>query len=287
MKEMIEAFFSYSSKERRGLLVLVVIVVIINALNFTLPLWYKRGDRFKIEIQNFYETEVFAEDSSAEQQKSVRSKDSLFSFDPNTLSEHGWILLGLKPKTVKTILNYRAKGGRFFNAEDLQKIYGLSAPDYLRFQPYINIKEEKKIYKKYVKKTKDEVKVGLNSGMEEDWKKLKGIGPVLSARIVKFRNALGGFHSVEQLKEVYGLPDSIYQSITSFIVTDSIEIPIFELASATVKELSSHPYVSYAEAKAILNYRDNIRTIDSLQQLVIENIINEEKLIKLKPYISP
>lgn len=59
----------------------------------------------------------------------------------------------------------------------------------------------------------DTVRVELNSADTTELKRLRGIGSVLSARIVKYRTKLGGFSSVEELKNVYGLSDETYQSI--------------------------------------------------------------------------
>src|SRR5690606_25983918 len=69
----------------------------------------------------------------AENRNSV--KHELFPFDPNELDSAGWRRLGLREKTVKTILNYRSKGGRFRKPEDLSRVYGLIQEDYERLRP--------------------------------------------------------------------------------------------------------------------------------------------------------
>jgi competence protein ComEA len=158
------------------------------------------------------------------------TKDSLFYFDPNTLDEDGWKLLGVSDKTIHTILNYRSKGGKFYKPEDIQKIYGLNKDLAARLLPYVQIKNEEKNFsaKEYVKKdsavtspkifpAKKLSVININSATAEDFKSLPGIGDVLSNRIIKFRNTMGGFKSVDDVKKTYGLSDSVFQIIRPYL----------------------------------------------------------------------
>src|SRR5262249_54984708 len=70
---------------------------------------------------------------------SDKPKGELFYFDPNVLSFEGWRKLGIREKTASTIQNYLHKGGHFYKAEDLKKIYGVHADEYTRLEPYIRI----------------------------------------------------------------------------------------------------------------------------------------------------
>src|SRR5690606_15939232 len=68
-------------------------------------------------------------------------KSELFYFDPNTLSEDGWKKLGVKDNTIQTIKKYTSKGGRFYKAEDISKIWGLNESMVKRLLPYIKIEQ--------------------------------------------------------------------------------------------------------------------------------------------------
>lgn len=148
----------------------------------------------------------------------------LFEFDPNTLDEAGFITLGLPARTARTIINYRNKGGRFRTAEDLRKIYSLQKEDADRIIPYAKIRTQdgnaivagndhpKKVYQKPPVATLD-----INTATAEDWKALPGIGDILSVRIVKFRQSIGGFTSIEQVAKTYGLKDSTFQFIKPYL----------------------------------------------------------------------
>lgn len=56
-------------------------------------------------------------------------------------------------------------------------------------------------------------KIDLNSATVAALDTLDGIGPVLAQRIVDYREEYGGFYSVEELKEVSGIGDKLFEQI--------------------------------------------------------------------------
>lgn len=150
------------------------------------------------------------------------TKKELFYFDPNTLSEEGFVQLGLPPKTAHTIINYRNKGGYFKNAEDIRKIYSLSKSDADRIIAWIRMEKTKaptqNSYKEAVPgPSKQYKKLNINTATAEEWKTFPGIGDAIANRIVKFRTSIGGFKTVEQVGKTYGLTDSVYQAIRPYL----------------------------------------------------------------------
>jgi competence protein ComEA len=159
-----------------------------------------------------------------------KSKGELFYFDPNTISTEGWQRLGLRDKTIHTIRNYLDKGGHFKKPEDLQRIYGLFPNEFERIAPYIKIEttdetNSSKIFtgksltedtpaKKY---TSRYAVIDINSSDTTAFISLPGIGSKLAARIINFREKLGGFYSVTQVGETFGLPDSTFQKIKQYL----------------------------------------------------------------------
>lgn len=233
-------YFTFSKKERVAVTILFMLLLLFVVLPFFYP--YKQK---KIVVDTKLQQQLASlTDSSYNTNKTVNDQDfsnnyqpssntpqaqaELFKFDPNTLNEEGLKSLGIRDRTVKTILNYRNKGGRFRQPEDIQKIYGLSKQEADRLLPYIQIKqqgftqnESKKTleaspYKPPTYRRQYEI-IDINTATVEQWKALPGIGGVLSNRIVKFRNKLGGFTSIEQLKQTYGLPDSTFQLIQPYL----------------------------------------------------------------------
>lgn len=115
---------------------------------------------------------------------------------------------------------------------------------------------------------------------------LPGIGPVLSVRIIKYRNLLGGFVSVEQLKEVYGLPVETYDLISKRVFADSLSVRKIKVNDAEYKDLIRHPYFKKNEVEAILKYRHLSGRINGLEDMMKNNLISEETCRKIKAYLE-
>ncbi len=213
-----------------------------------------------------------------------------FLFDPNSISAEDWRKLGLPEKTIRTILNYRNKGGKFRVKEDLKKIYGIRPEHYEILEAYIRIsteypkKEEKpfsaeKAFRRY------EV-VNINMADTSAFIALPGIGSKLAQRIISFREKLGGFYSLEQVREVYGLADSVYQKIKQYLELGSTDLRRININDATEAELKDHPYIRFVLAKPIIAYRDShgkFRTVEEIRNILA---VTEEAFIKMKPYLS-
>ncbi|HVX27759.1 MAG TPA: helix-hairpin-helix domain-containing protein, partial [Parafilimonas sp.] len=159
--------------------------------------------------------------------KNISAK--LFPFDPNTLDAQGFKQLGLSDKVIHTLINYRNKGGYFKTPQDIKKIYGLSNADAERLIPFIKIASTNKNinYKNDVNQTTDKSTsskkdyyhtININTATAEEFKTLPGIGDVLANRIVKFRNSMGGFKSVDDVKRTYGLSDSTFNLIRPYLI---------------------------------------------------------------------
>lgn len=226
------------------------------------------------------------------------SKEELFYFDPNTISAEGWKRLGLRDKTIVTIQNYLNKGGKFRKAEDVSKIYGLFPNEYERIAPFIKIaiSSNAKSYNENIdddRQTDNTVKdyskkyliLDINTANVDDLISLPGIGPSFSNRIIKFRDKLGGFYSVNQVGETFGLPDSTFQKIKKFLTLENVVIKKININSATVEELKTHPYISWNIANTIVAYRNqhgNYLKLDDLKKIMT---ITEELFDKISPYL--
>ena len=212
----------------------------------------------------------------------------LFRFDPNSVSAEGWQKLGVKDKTIQTILKYRAKGGRFRHPEDIRKIWGI-APDLAnRLIPYISIQEEplkENTSGSYKKIEKAIIAVDINLADSAGFASLPGIGERLSARIVLFRNKLGGFYSADQLKEVFGLQDSVFQKIKAYVSLNNAAIRHLNINTADQEALQSHPYIRYQLANALIRYRTQHGRFTSIEDVKKIMLVNEDLYNKLAPYL--
>lgn len=128
--------------------------------------------------------------------------------------------------------------------------------------------------------------IDLNKCDSSDLEALPGIGPVLSARIIKYRNLLGGYASVSQLKEVYGLSGEVYDLIVPRVTADPADVVKTDLNRADYRQLIRMPYLERYDVTAVLKYREIQGTVKSCDELVESGILTPEKAEKLKWYLE-
>lgn len=208
----------------------------------------------------------------------------------------GWQQLGINDRTIKTIKNYTSKGGRFYQAEDLGKIFGLKKEDYNRLLPYVRIEKDPKVVSGE-KKTGDIVVdqqprkkfnelIDVNTADTSSFIKLPGIGSKLAARIVSFRNKLGGFYTIDQVAEVYGIHDTVFQKIKHLLVCPAPLVHKMNINTVTLDTLKAHPYIKYQIANAVIQYREQHGKFKSATDIKEIHLVTGEILQKILPYIT-
>jgi competence ComEA-like helix-hairpin-helix protein len=306
-KKAVKAYLIYGKRDRLGVIILVLLIGMIYAQPY---LTAKKNGPFPAR-----ETSVLAKaiDTLASRQQTNPRKNfeegdndyqyqpsqtknftsgELFQFDPNTLPVEGWQKLGLSEKTSRTIDKYRSKGGKFYKPEDIKKIWGMPEGFYERVKDYIVMAPVQNNYQQnrfekttYTKPEKKVVVVNINEGDTAAFIALPGIGSKLAARIVNFRDKLGGFYSVEQVRETYGLPDSTFQKIKASLQLSG-SVKKFNVNTATKDELKAHPYIKWNLANAIVEYRNQNGAFKSLDELKNIAMIDEVTFKKIENYLS-
>jgi competence protein ComEA len=240
------------------------------------------------------------EKSTSHRQQKAQIKNENFPFDPNTATEQTLKQLGLSDAAVRNILKYRAKGGRFYAAKDINKIYGIDKKRASELEPYIQINPQNEEVaaedtpmdenrSSTLKKNKTTnwtpPTIDINESEADDWQKLKGIGPSYAQRIIRFREALGGFVTVDQVAQAYQLPDSTFQQIKPFLKASPIyrKLPINEADAASLK---AHPYLNWKQARAIANYRLQHGDYQRAEDLKKVKLLPPELVERLEPYLE-
>ncbi|WP_205508739.1 ComEA family DNA-binding protein [Longitalea arenae] len=214
----------------------------------------------------------------------------LFPFDPNTLDPAGWKRLGVSDRTANTIQRYRAKGGRFKNAADLQKVYGLKEADCKRLMPYVRITAPAITTvadKPVVKFTKTPPPlIDINRADTTAFISLPGIGSKLASRMVHLREKLGGFYAVQQVAETFGLPDSTFQLIKPRLACSPVLLQKINVNTADEQTLKQHPYIRWQIARAIVQYRQQHGLFQSPEDLQRIVLITPELYQKMAAYLA-
>jgi DNA uptake protein ComE-like DNA-binding protein len=190
--------------------------------------------------------------------------------------------LGLESKLIRTIINYRNHGGRFFKPSDLNKIYGMNSLIYDRIEPYISIP-----HSEFPSVPENKIRMtGINTADSTQLVRVSGIGPVLAGRILRYRQLIGGFYDLGQLKEVYGLRDSVISKIDERFFADTANIIRLNINTASEQELARHPYIGRYASKGIVKYRTSVPKIIKTEELVANGILTEDQWKKVRHYMS-
>lgn len=155
--------------------------------------------------------------------------------------------------------------------------------DFHPYKPYKTRDSLKKVTSEH--RPKEIKKQDLNSLDSAKLEELPGIGPVFARRIIKFRDALGGYNSLDQLLEVYGLKNELFEKIKPYLVIDKTKIKQVNLNSNDFRRINAHPYLSFTQTKAIFTLRSK-QKITGLESLTEAKILTQEEAEKLKPYLS-
>ncbi len=176
-----------------------------------------------------------------------------FFFNPNTVSESDLERLGFNNFQTRNLLTYRQRGGSFKTKSDLMKVYGVDEYLYNQLESWIELPESSA--EKISESVKVKTIIELNSADSIQLIAIPGIGPVFSGRIIRYRQMLGGFYSINQLNEVFGMtPDRISQ-VEPYIQISTENIKLIRINFAERNELRAHPYIKNEQAQLIIRLR--------------------------------
>lgn len=305
-------FFFFSKPQRIGILFLMILIILVMVAIRLLPRFFQGHSRDYQHTQEFLvELEAF-KDSLKERENDYRwqeyarktygyqsgkaSQYHLFPFDPNTADSADFVRLGIRPYVAGNILKYRARGGKFRKAEDFARIYGLSEEKYQELAPYIQIWSSEpdtvsvttdSMPQKTVFPEKKDIVLELNTADTTELMMIRGIGRWYAQSIVRYRKQLGGFYSVEQLREIPRMSEENYLRIKDFFTVDSSLITPLYVNRASVDKLRSHPYLTFTQAEAIYDLRRKKFRLSNLEQLrELNDKLSDADLQRLRPYLS-
>ena len=316
--EFVSGYLHFSRRDRLAVLALVALILLI----FFLPTLWSRGaaalppatdSSWNAALTDNKQSGTAFRSPPKNQDESYSDLPSYtsgtqghpaaerFYFDPNTVSAEGWARLGLREKTIQTIQHYLAKGGHFRSPEDLAKVYGLHPDEYERLAPYVRITPATTTAtataavtaptlppaeKSFPPPAKRYTAVDINLADTTAFIALPGIGSKLAARIISFREKLGGFYSIDQIGETYGLPDSTFQKLKTYFILRAPQLRKININTATLDELKAHPYIRYALANPIIAYRNEHGRFASPDELRKVMAVTEEIYHRLAPYLT-
>jgi DNA uptake protein ComE-like DNA-binding protein len=239
------------------------------------------------------------------------SRLHLFHFDPNDLPVEQWVLLGLSERQADAIHKFEARGGRFRTKADLAKMFVVKPALFAQWQSFIDLPDSLPRASRTSSSpytwspdsasdrgtqtqtgpigARTHERVEVNTADTAELVAVPGIGPAFARGIVKYRERLGGFHSLDQLSEVYVLrdkPDAVAR-IREKLFVDEGQVHRFALNTFTAEELGPHPYAGWKLAKALVAYRKQhgpFRDVADIKGCVL---VTDSVYRKLAPYLTP
>ena len=315
LKIMWKDFFSFTKKERQGIFILIALIGGICIGKFFFSKEKPASDEKDTVIENMAEKQEDRAEHPADTSPSGRQTNYIMKpFDPNFADSATFVSLGLKPYIAKNIIRYRSKGGKFKKPDDLAKIYGLNNDDFKRLKPYIQIKSEASTVQTQQTATKDTANntssfkkentqntqtiqkqekislgtiIDISSADTTELKKIPFIGASYAQRIVKYREILGGFYSIEQVKEVYGVDNDFFLKISPYInIAEKPHIQPVSVNQSSLDRLKAHPYINFYQAKVIIELRKKKGQVRDISELAMFEEFTEKDLERLKYYLS-
>ena len=295
--EFLRRWFAFSKGERVAILsILAAILILVLACLFR-PTHKSLSDASLHDLDSLLSLRQAAievqQQKQAEQSQEVAELHP-FPFNPNTITEEEWLQIGLTDRQVRSIMNYKAKGGRFYSKSDVAKLYSISEEEYAQLEPFIVLPEVQrgKSTKSHEQsgvstpltgsgtsttakpEKKDIPIVDLNTVDSTALVELPRMGGYMASRIIAFREKLGGFVEVEQLRDVKGLDSTRFAAMQPFLLIGDSETKRIDVNRADFKTLVSHPYLSYEQVKRIFRQRETRGMIKDWAQL--EALLKEE-----------
>lgn len=300
-------FFGFSRTEANGFMILTLLMVIILSMpfisrklySFYNPTLQSEEDKLKLTaLLNKLENNI-------EFNNNEEINDRFKYFDLNKSSIQHLSSSGFPEYLAERIVKYREKVKSFESKEELLKIYGIDSAFFKEIHPFIKVsKLPKKEFRKpeiaKAKSIKSEPKAShkefqkirlhpfnINLTDSLQLQKIYGIGPAFSNRIIKYRDYLGGFHSLHQLNEVYGIKKENLDSLKKYVfIGNTLNLRQLKVNLLNADSLVQHPYISYKEANLIINYRNQHGEFKSAKDLLSIKILDSNWIKKVTPYIS-
>jgi competence ComEA-like helix-hairpin-helix protein len=262
------SYFYFSRPERWAAFVLLIMIGMVAVLPKFL--WQQKPDLLiPLALEQFGMDTMYMRDAFAEVEAAT-VKDP-FVFDPNTVSVTTLQSLGFTAKLANTLANYRAKGGLIRSGKDLYKIWGMPTLLADRLAPFVRVSSKNSPSKPWASgfaPATAAAAIDINTASLSQFEALKGIGPVLAARIVGFREKQGGFVKVQDLLMVYGVKDSLLSALAPYLRLDDSRVPKANLNQASVLQLVQKAGLQVVVAQAVVRWRQQngaFATFDELE----------------------
>lgn len=271
---MVKTYFEFSKGQRTGIFSLIVVMLVLQLVFFFF-------NDSAIQESDLSKQKWLSMQSKFNALKMDKSKTvfKVYPFNPNFITDYKGYKLGMSVQEIDRLLAYRKENKYVNSAKEFQMVTKVSdsllnviAPLF-KFPDWVNNKKEYVDYKnnpftKFDKKEKAAL-IDINKATQEDLIKIYGIGEVISKRILIYKESLGEFVSMNQMKDVWGLsPEVIVNLDSHFKIVATSNLKKVDINNASLKEMAQFPYFKYALAKEIIIYRSMNGDFKNIEDLI-------------------
>jgi competence protein ComEA len=289
-----------SRSERSGLLSLLTIPAFSLVFHYTLPTRFDGAAVDPAFIVHYIEAPA----AKSEPPNSLEREEAFFGFNPNEISKSDWVSLGLSPYQADGVMRFKNRIGGFKSKRDLERVYVLPEGWFARHKADIELPDDKPHrakpqYTDYKSKTTSqfaqefptkaaETKVALvelNAADSLDLMDIRGVGAKSARQIIRYREALGGFRTLDQLTEIRYLHPNVLQKLMETVRVDSSLVRPMNLNEVTVDDLAKHPYLSWKMAQSIIDMRKHRKRFNRVDELLEHHRMTDSLFLLIRPYI--
>ena len=317
MKSSIKKHTHFTPTERRGIIGMLFLSSLLIAFIF---LYDQFGENHRAVFdyvpdsteEDITKAEVSVTDVPIKKPSTVKKEIIMRPFDPNTVTKSELTSMNLPAYGINSFLKYRSTGKKFYSIKDFKSVYGfenlsdkllvkhLILPDKPTYQ---KIYPKKKLIKKKIdtisqsavinqkqKKYKSKYdiaphSINVNTAAAEELSKLKGIASYRSGKIIEYRDAIGGFYTMDQLYEIPQVPDSIITQNLEYFMVDSNQIKSININEWTFDQFRKHPYIGYKKAQLLSRYIKEHGPLHSMNDLTHIIALDSSFIKKISPYL--
>lgn len=283
--------FGYTKGDRNGIFLFCLILVIGIGFNY-----WSLNSISKSEINSDL-TQL--EDSIQQVVDSLKNKQKLdsqriiYPFNPNFITDYKGYTLEMTVDEIDRLLRFRAQDQWINSKSQFQTVTQVSDEwmttygQYFKFPDWVVEAERNRSKAEARDNLSFFEKKDLNTVVEADLVAVSGIGEVLAQRIIAYREKLGGFVNVIQLKDVYGLKYDVIENLEREIVLKSpVSVQKQNINTISVLELSELPYFDYEMSRTIVNFIKLRQGISNFEELSKIEDFPSYKLDRIQLYLE-
>lgn len=291
MRKLWVAFWTLGKGERIGSSVLLLLLGLHLSIGYWLPATEVAPETLDQELALFLqqETSLLAAANTALSEALVEPMS--FPFNINSIDSSGMVSLGLSRRSISGLLRFRSKGGEVRDEAAFEKLFSLTEAEKDRLRPWLRF-EPAAPNSAFANKSDVNKAAGtwqavpLNQTDSLALLEVPGIGPAFAGRIIRYRERLGGFTSIHQLKEVFGIDSARYEALAPLFQVHATTVQPLYLNQAEELQLAAHPYIGKVLARRLVAYRQQHGPFKTPEDMLRIHGLDSLRFQKLLPYLK-